>query len=171
MNSPACNLAPDWRVPVAGRGDVYLPLSAKAIAVILGLGVCCGAMATVCAAQSEIGGSVAGRVAGPGGAGLAGAEVRIENAATGEGASGASDSRGEFQFADLEPGEYTLRVRVPGLSDWEADHVLVGLGTATRLHPSLSPLTLHRTVLVDGQVSREKPAAGEDAGVGERNAQ
>ena len=135
--------------PVAGRGNVHLPPSVKALLVALAAGVAC-ATAPWCAAQSEIGGSVAGQIAGPGGKTVAGARVRIENATTGEGSDSASDGRGEFQFSDLAPGEYTLRVQVPGLSHWEADHVLVGLGTATRLHPVLAPLTVHRTVLVDG---------------------
>ncbi|MGA8532041.1 MAG: TonB-dependent receptor [Acidobacteriaceae bacterium] len=116
----------------------------------VGLGVGCGA-GTWCEAQSEIGGSVAGQVEGPGGRPLAGAWVRIENGATGEGRDAVSDSRGGFQFSALPPGEYRVRVRVTGLSNWEADHVSVGMGTTERLHPLLSPLTVHRTVLVDGQ--------------------
>jgi Carboxypeptidase regulatory-like domain len=129
------------------------------------LAVWCGAAATWCAAQSEVGGSVTGQVAGPGGRGLAGAEVRIENATTGEGTNTVSDSQGDFQFEDLAPGEYTLRVRVFGLSNWEADHLLVGLGTATHLDPVLTPLTVHRTVLVDGQGSGQAAAEGATPGL------
>jgi hypothetical protein len=105
-------------------------------------------------------------VAGPGGRVLTGARVRIENGATGEDSDSTSDGRGDFQFADLAPGEYTLRVRVSGLSDWEADHVLVGLGTATRLHPVLALLTVHRTVLVDGQQSQQGADVAEDVAAG-----
>lgn len=142
---------------------MHIPPSAKTALLALILGAACGP-ALRCSAQSEIGGSVAGQVAGPGARAMAGARVRIENAATGEGAEGASDSQGEFQFEDLAPGEYTLRVHVPGLSNWEADHVIVGLGTATRLHPILSPLTLHRTILVDGPgTQRDSPGAGDTA--------
>ncbi|MGA7523310.1 MAG: carboxypeptidase regulatory-like domain-containing protein [Acidobacteriaceae bacterium] len=133
------------------------------------LGAWCGMAAPWCAAQSEIGGSVTGHIAGPGGRWLAGAQVRIENAATGESTDAASDSRGDFQFADLAPGEYTVRVGVPGLSNWEADHVLVGLGTATRLHPVLAPLSVHRTVLVDGQGSRRGAAADDNIEAGLAN--
>ncbi|HEX3987481.1 MAG TPA: TonB-dependent receptor [Acidobacteriaceae bacterium] len=129
--------------------------------MVLGLGACCGGAGIRCAAQSEIGGSVAGHVAGPGGRALPGARIRIENAATREDNDGTSDTGGNFQFADLAPGEYTVRVRVPGLSDWEADHVLVGLGSIARLHPVLALLTVHRTVLVDGQ-GQQSPAAAEE---------
>jgi hypothetical protein len=95
---------------------------------------------------------------------VAGARLRIENVATGEATDGASDSSGNFQFEDLPPGEYTLRVLVPGLSNWEADHVRVGLGTSVRLHPVLTPLTVHRTILVNGDLSPPGAVAGaEDA--------
>ncbi|MGB7352936.1 MAG: TonB-dependent receptor, partial [Acidobacteriaceae bacterium] len=106
---------------------------------------------------------MSGQIEGPGGRTMAGAQVRIENAATGESTGGGSDTQGGFQFADLPPGEYTLRVRVPGLSNWEADHVLVGLGTATRLHPVLAPLTVHQTVLVDGEGPRDSASASDEA--------
>ena len=56
----------------------------------------------------------------------------------------------------MAPGEYRLRVRVTGLSNWEADHVMVGLGTATHLNPILTPLAVHRTVLVDGQAVKDR---------------
>ena len=144
---------------------MHLPPSVKFLLVALAVGVSAPG-AHFCAAQSEIGGSVAGQIAVPGGRSLAGAQVRIENAATGEGTDSTPDSQGEFQFADLAPGEYTLRVRVPGLSNWEADHVLVDLGTATRLHPVLTPLTVHRTVLVDGQASQRGGIAGDDPATG-----
>ncbi|MGB7355718.1 MAG: carboxypeptidase-like regulatory domain-containing protein, partial [Acidobacteriaceae bacterium] len=141
---------------------MHLPPSAKAALSVLIFCVGCGA-ATWCAAQSEIGGTVSGQIEGPGGRTMAGAQVRIENASTGENTGGDSDTQGNFQFADLPPGEYTLRVRVPGLSNWEADHVLVGLGTATRLHPVLAPLTVHQTILVDGQGPRDSASAVDDA--------
>lgn len=142
---------------------MQLPPSAKAILVVLGLGMGCGG-APWCAAQSEIGGLVAGNVEAPGGRSVAGAWIRVENEATGEGREGASDSRGAFQFTDLAPGDYRVRVRVSGLSNWEADHVLVGMGTAAELHPLLSPLTVHETVLVDGQGLERDAASATDLG-------
>ena len=144
---------------------MHFPPSVKALLIAFTVAVGCPAV-TICAGQSEIGGSVTGKVAGPGGREVVGAQVRIENAVTGDVAEGASDTRGEFQFPDLPPGEYTLRVRVPGLSNWEADHVLVGLGTAAHLRPLLAPLTVHRTILFDGQRSPFGPAAADDAAAG-----
>jgi hypothetical protein len=111
-----------------------------------------------CSAQSDSGGAVGGRVLAPDGRGLAGSLVRIENPATGEHIDALTDSQGEFLFPLVAPGSYRLRVRVPGLSDWEADNLTVSLGSATRLNATLSPLSLHRTVLVDARLQTAKTA-------------
>jgi hypothetical protein len=103
----------------------------------------------VCAGQSDIGGSVSGRVVGPDGTAVRGALVRMENATSGEHSDATSDSAGSFRFGEVMPGGYRLRVHAPGLSDWEADNLVVGLGTAPRLTAKLAPLSQHRTVLLD----------------------
>ncbi len=117
-----------------------------------------------CGAQSDTGGSVGGRVLGPDGRAIGGALVRMEDPATGEHTDIVSDVEGTFQFADVIPGTYLLRVYVRGLSDWEADNLIVGLGRAARINASLSPLSLHRTVLVDARAkSGDAPGADVDA--------
>jgi hypothetical protein len=124
------------------------------------------AAAGMCAAQSDTGGAVAGRVFGPDGQGVAGARVRLENATTGEHVDGVCDLRGNFTFAEVTPGAYTLRVDAQGLSEWEADNLTVGLGTALSLSPRLTSSWVHRTVLVDARIiaAAEGEAAREDAG-------
>ena len=111
-------------------------------------------LAPVCAGQSDTGGMVGGRVVGPDGRGVPGAIVQLE-AASGERAALVSDLRGSFHFAAVAPGDYTLQVHAQGLSDWEADHLAVGLGTAARLDPRLSANWVHRTVLVDARAAAE----------------
>lgn len=123
----------------------------------------------VCAGQSDTGGMVGGRVVGPDGRGVAAAQVRIEDG-SGNHNEVVSDLRGEFHFAEVIPGDYTLRVRAQGLSDWEADHLTVGLGTAARLDPRLENSWVHRTILVDARLvdaaasSQSVAGAGGDAG-------
>lgn len=117
-------------------------------------------LAAACAAQSDLGGSVAGRVVGPDGRGFSGAAIRLEGA-TGEHNDTVSDAAGEFLFDAVTPGGYTLRIAAHGLSDWEADHLTVGLGTATRLRAQLASRGTHRAVLVDGgRLERQQGAAG-----------
>jgi hypothetical protein len=100
------------------------------------------------------------------GNGVGAALVRMENASSGEHVDGVCDLRGEFRFAEVTPGGYTLRVRAQGLSDWEADNLTVGLGTTAHLNARLAPSWVHRTILVDargvdGRVSAAR--AGDDA--------
>ncbi len=128
--------------------------------------LCLAAGAALCRAQSDTGGSVDGQVIAPGGQAVAGAVIHIENTVTGDRSDVTSGARGDFRFAELTPGGYTLRVRAPGLSDWEADHLMVGLGTVTRLKAALAARSLHRTVLVDARanaaVEAESDAAGQE---------
>ena len=97
---------------------------------------------------------VAGRVFAPDGRGVPGAAVQLE-AASGELAEGVSDLRGSFHFAAVAPGNYTLRVHADGWSEWEADHLAVGLETAAQVNPRLAPSWVHRTVLVDARVAAQ----------------
>ncbi len=115
----------------------------------------------VCAGQSDTGGIVAGRVCGPDGQGVARAQVRLESVAGGERAEATSDLDGGFTFVAVTPGDYTLRVRAEGLSEWEADRLTVGLGTAVRLNPRLVESWVHRAILVDAQVAEAGNATPE----------
>ncbi|MFP5229701.1 MAG: carboxypeptidase regulatory-like domain-containing protein [Acidobacteriota bacterium] len=107
----------------------------------------------VCAGQSDTGGMVVGEVTGPDGRGVAGARVRIADG-TGAVTDAVSDAVGQFRFEAVTPGEYTLRVRAEGLSEWEADHLIVGLGTTARLHAQLAETRVHRTILVDARLAQ-----------------
>jgi hypothetical protein len=108
-------------------------------------------LGTVCAGQSDTGGTVTGRVVDEAGKGVSAALVRMENATSGEHVDGVCDLRGEFRFAEVTPGGYTLRVRAQGMSDWEADNLTVGLGATARLNARLAPSWVHRTILVDAR--------------------
>lgn len=129
----------------------------------MALALCLAAGAALGRAQSDVGGAVDGLVTSPLGQPVPAAMVRVEDTLTGARSETVSDPSGYFRFADLAPGSYTLWVWASGLSDWEADNVMVGLGTSTHLTANLSALSLHRTVLVDaragtpGKVSDDAP--------------
>lgn len=99
--------------------------------------------------QSDTGGSISGQVLAPGGRGLAGAVIRLEDPVTGQYTDTASDAQGNFLLAAILPGDYRLLVHARGLSNWEADHIAITVGSRLVLNPGLVPLSLHRTVLVD----------------------
>jgi hypothetical protein len=130
---------------------VRLLWAPRAIANAVLLAILCASGGPLCPAQSDIAGSVVGQVLGPDGRGVAGALVRVENPGTGDHLDAVCDTNGNFRVADLMPGAWRLRVHARGLSDWEADNLIVGLGTAARLNVSLSALSVHRTVLIDAQ--------------------
>lgn len=113
-------------------------------------------------AQSDLSGSVHGRVFTPDGHTLPGALVRLENTSTGDRSDTLSGATGAFDFGAVLPGSYRLEVRSAGLSNWEADNLVIGIGTAARLNAHLAPRSRHRTILVDARI--DPFGAAEDAG-------
>jgi len=123
-------------------------------------------IAAGCWAQSETGGGVSGRVSGPGGQAVNGAQVELVNATTGERSEATSGAAGTFQFVEVTPGTYRVLVWARGLSDWEADNLTVGVGTTARLTAMLAARSLHHTVLVDARMVSDDAAtnAGSEMG-------
>jgi Carboxypeptidase regulatory-like domain/TonB dependent receptor len=110
-----------------------------------------GVLAPRAPAQSDTAGSLTGSITGPGGRSVPAAFIRIESPTTTDHSDTTSDAHGNFRFAAIPPGVYRLLIHAPGLSDWEADNLVLAPGTAVRLNPALAPLSLHRTILVDAQ--------------------
>ncbi|MBT9331779.1 TonB-dependent receptor [Paracidobacterium acidisoli] len=104
-------------------------------------------------AQSDTGGSVSGQVIDQSGYATSSALVVIANNATGVQNEVLSDPQGNFRFAELAPGSYTLRVEARGFAVWEADNIAVAVGTVRRITADLSLLAIHQTVLVDADSS------------------
>ncbi len=48
------------------------------------------------------------------------------------------DRNGNFRFAELAPGTYSVRVSAPGLAAWKMDRVIVEVGRVTLLAPKLT---------------------------------
>lgn len=75
-------------------------------------------------AQSTFG-TIIGAVTDPSGAIVAGAKVEALNQATGETRSVNTDSSGEYQFLNVEPGHYTITVTVPQFAVTKDENVVV----------------------------------------------
>jgi hypothetical protein len=118
----------------------------------------------LCLAQSDTGGSVSGQVTDRGGFLLPGSLATIENNATGVRHLVRCDDQGNFRFAELAPGAYTLRVNARGFAIWEADNITVALGTETRLRADLSMLAIHQTVLVNATTDPADAASSSVSG-------
>ncbi|HEX3470600.1 MAG TPA: carboxypeptidase regulatory-like domain-containing protein, partial [Silvibacterium sp.] len=89
------------------------------------------------APQSGTGGSIAGQVSDSGGR-LFAALVTLRNTGTGSQSQTFCDRNGNFRFAELAPGTYSVRVNAPGLATWKTDSVIVEVGRVTLLAPKLS---------------------------------
>lgn len=88
-------------------------------------------------AQDAATGALGGVVADATGAAVVAAFVEITNSATGRTQSIATDQVGEFLIEELPPGTYRLRVRANGFSELRVASVVVEIGRATRVAPSL----------------------------------
>lgn len=87
--------------------------------------------------QSGTGGSIAGQVGDAGGR-LFPALVTLRNTATGAVSQTICDRNGNFRFAELAPGTYSVRVSAPGLAAWKMERVVVEIGRMTLLSPKLT---------------------------------
>ncbi len=87
--------------------------------------------------QSGTGGSIAGQVADTGGR-LFPALVTIRNTGTGAVSQMFCDRNGNFRFAEVAPGAYSIRVSAPGLAAWKMERVIVEVGRVTLLTPKLN---------------------------------
>ncbi len=103
--------------------------------------------------QSGTGGSVAGQVSDSGGR-LFAALVTLRNTATGSVSQMRCDRSGNFRFAELAPGAYSVRVSAPGLAAWKSDSVIVEIGRVTLLAPKLSLAYSDTLVHTKGQISQ-----------------
>jgi iron complex outermembrane receptor protein len=93
------------------------------------LGLICGVVLQVLAIQAAAlaqSSSVTGRVVDPQGASVAGAQVSLLPAASGQRSRTArSSADGAFSIEGVPPGQHTLLVRAPGFADW-TEPVTVG---------------------------------------------
>jgi protocatechuate 3,4-dioxygenase beta subunit len=82
-------------------------------------------------------GSIAGSVADPAGAPIAGAAITISGV-SGD-ASAATDDRGQYLAAGLEPGLYDVTISAPSFKSIQERNVAVSAGGSARLDARLEP--------------------------------
>jgi hypothetical protein len=79
-------------------------------------------------AQGETTSAIAGQVSDASGAAVPGAAVTIHNTETGLQRSATTDDSGRFNFPQLKPGTYTVRVEAQGFEPQQNDAVTSSLG-------------------------------------------
>src|SRR5271167_4545665 len=80
------------------------------------------------AAQGETTSAIVGQVTDATGAAVPSAIVAVTNRETGAQRSVKTDEQGRFNFAQLKPGGYTIKVEAPGFAPQQNDNVVTGLG-------------------------------------------
>ncbi len=106
----------------------------KAILVIALLFV----MSVIVMAQSTVTGAIGGTVTDPNKKVVPNAAVMVSNIDTNKEATVATDAEGRFQIMALQPGNYILKVSVPGFNPFQVNKIVVEVGRITTVGASLA---------------------------------
>ncbi len=102
-------------------------------------------------AQNNTGGSLRGTVKDSTGANLPGGSVLLTNNETGAAYKGSVNSAGDYQFASVPPGDYTLVITTQGFNEAKFSHVTINLNQAQDLPVTLVVGSASTTVEVTGE--------------------
>src|ERR1700730_16580841 len=104
-------------------------------------------------AQGETTSAVGGQVADATGAAIVGTTVTVTNRETGLTRSAKTDEAGRFNFPQLKPGTYSVKVEAQGFEPQRNDNVISGLGQKQTVDFTLKVAQSSETV----EVSSEAP--------------
>jgi len=96
---------------------------------------------------------LAGRVADPTGLGVAGAQIRLTDQATGAVRNSLSLTEGVYRFDLLPPGNYSIRVTAPGFKTAEDSRIHLEVAKSASLDIALSLGAIAESVEVTAEVS------------------
>ncbi len=101
-------------------------------------------------AQGETTSAIVGQVTDATGAAVPDATVTITSRETGLRRSVRTDKEGRFNFPQLTPGTYSVRVEEPGFDPQQNDTVFAGLGEKQTVNFTLRAARLEQTIEVSG---------------------
>src|SRR5580693_6950640 len=102
-------------------------------------------------AQGETTSAIVGQVSDASGAAVPGATVTIDNTETGLQRVATTDDSGRFNFTQLKPGTYTVRVEAQGFDPQQNDAVTAGLGQKQTADFVLKIAQTRETIEVNGE--------------------
>ena len=108
-------------------------------------------------AQGETTSAILGQVTDTAGAAIPGATVTITNRETGMQRSVKSDQEGRFNFPQLKPGAYSVKVEAVGFDPQQNDNVFSGLGQKQTVNFTLKVAASRQTVEVSGELPLINP--------------
>lgn len=104
-------------------------------------------------------GAVGGVVTDPSGAAVANASVTIRNNSTGQTFSAQTSYAGQFQTAQLPPGNYTVVVSAPGFNQTTVTNVAVTANAPSNIGVNLQVGAVSENVTIDGVSAQRSIAA------------
>jgi hypothetical protein len=119
--------------------------------------VCFSGSCGVAWAQGETTSAIVGQVTDATGAAVPGANVTITSRETGLTRTASTDEAGRFNFPQLKPGEYSVRVEVEGLEPQQKEKVVSGLGQKQSVDFTLKIARSKQIVEVSGQAPLINP--------------
>ena len=97
-------------------------------------------------------GTVLGNVTDPSESSVAGATVQLSNKDTGYSAETKTDDRGFYEFRNLNPGQYDVKITASGFATFEAGQIPVTANTIARVDGQLKVGQLSEVVTVGAEV-------------------
>ncbi|MGH9666636.1 MAG: carboxypeptidase-like regulatory domain-containing protein, partial [Bryobacteraceae bacterium] len=94
--------------------------------------------------------TLTGVVTDPTGAVVAGAKIKLRDAASGSERETVTGAEGYYTFASVPVGEYTMNVEAPGFQTYKASGIGLGGGEKRNVNVSLAVGTTNQTVEVSG---------------------
>src|SRR5665213_1697610 len=114
-------------------------------------------LTTLSFAQGETTSAIVGQVSDASGAAVPGAMVTIRSAETGLRRSATTDDSGRFNFPQLIPGTYTVRVEAPGFEPEQNSAVTSGLGQKQTVDFVLKIAQAKEAIEVSGEAAILSP--------------
>jgi Carboxypeptidase regulatory-like domain len=108
-------------------------------------------------AQGETTSAIVGQVTDATNAAIPGAAVTITNRETGLQRTAKTDDEGRFNFPQLKPGAYSVKVEAEGFDPQQNDEVLSGLGKKQTVDFALKVAESEQTLEVSGEPSLINP--------------
>jgi hypothetical protein len=102
-------------------------------------------------AQGETTSAIVGQVSDASGAAVPGATVTVHNTETGLQRIATTDDSGRFNFTQLKPGAYTVRVEAQGFDPQQNDAVTAGLGQKQTVDFVLKVAQARESIEVSGE--------------------
>ena len=108
-------------------------------------------------AQGETTSAIVGQVTDATNAAIPGATVTITNRETGLQRSAKTDEEGRFNFPQLKPGAYSVKVEAEGFEAQQNDNVFSGLGQKQTVNFTLKVAQSNQTIEVSGAGAAHQP--------------